>query len=155
MNQDSSPPKDLSRREIFSRSLNKILVTSVALSPLTANAAVLQSGPCASGEGEACANLAEGNEFILSLQKKSSLNREKNEREALLAYNMKNYPDFFASLSPPKFMVMNTDGKTFQVFTEGELSELKQAGKVVTQMPKTMGGKVTDVTQKPYLVFKE
>jgi len=50
---------------------------------------------------------------------------------------------------------MNTDGKTFQVFTEAELSELKNAGKVSVQMPKTMGGKVTDVTQKPYLKFKE
>ena len=68
---------------------------------------------------------------------------------------MKNYPDFFASLSPPKYLVMNTDGVTFQVFTEQELTQLKQEGKIAVQMPKAMNGKVTDVTQKPIMMFKE
>ncbi len=46
----------------------------------SANAAVLRSAGCVYGEGEACADLAEGNEFILSLQKKSAENKEANQR---------------------------------------------------------------------------
>ena len=53
------------------------LSTSYASS---ANAAVLRSAGCVYGEGEACADLAEGNEFILSLQKKSAENKEANQR---------------------------------------------------------------------------
>ena len=36
---------------------------------------------CVSGEGDGCAALADGNELILKLQKKSRDNREKNELE--------------------------------------------------------------------------
>ena len=36
---------------------------------------------CVYGEGDGCAALAEGNEFILALQKKSGDNRAKNELE--------------------------------------------------------------------------
>jgi len=50
---------------------------SVALAvPVSADAAVLQSGPCVSGEGEACASLAGENEFIKALQQKSAEKRE-------------------------------------------------------------------------------
>lgn len=67
---------------------------------------------------------------------------------------MKNYPDFFASLNPPKYLVMKSDG-SFDVFTDEELNKLKQAGKIQVVMPKAKGGKVTDVTQKPYMLLKE
>ncbi len=46
----------------------------------SANAAVLRSAGCVYGEGEACADLAEGNEFIQNLQKKSAQNKEVNQR---------------------------------------------------------------------------
>ena len=68
------------RRDILTRSLSAIVTTSIAFIPNASNAAVLQSGSCASGEGEACDQLADGNEFIRSLQKKSAENREKNEQ---------------------------------------------------------------------------
>jgi len=46
-----------------------------------ANADVIRSpGKCANGEGEGCDSLAEDNELIRSLQKKSSENREANQR---------------------------------------------------------------------------
>ena len=65
---------------------------------------------------------------------------------------MKNYPDFFASLNPPKFLVQKPDG-TFGIYTEEELVPLKKAGRIRVQQPKTMGGKVTDLTQKPIMVL--
>ena len=42
--------------------------------------AVLSSKYCASGMGEGCGDLAEGNEFIRALQEKSAANRERNEK---------------------------------------------------------------------------
>ena len=42
--------------------------------------AVLSSKYCASGVGEGCSDLSEGNEFIRSLQEKSAVNRERNEK---------------------------------------------------------------------------
>lgn len=42
---------------------------------------VAQAAPyCASGVGDACDELSEGNELIRSLQEKSAANREKNMR---------------------------------------------------------------------------
>jgi hypothetical protein len=75
-------------------------------------------------------------------------------QEALNAYNMKNYPDFFASLTPPKYLVKGLDGK-FLVYTDAELSVLKGAGKIKLEIPKAMGGKVVDMTQKPMMVLVE
>jgi len=51
-------------------------------------------------------------------------------------------------------MVKKPDG-TFIVVTEAELDKLKKQNKVSLEIPKTMGGKVTDMTQKPVLVLKE
>jgi len=65
---------------------------------------------------------------------------------------MKNYPDWFAAVG--KAMVKKPDG-TFIVVTEAELDKLKKQNKVSLEIPKTMGGKVTDMTQKPVLVLKE
>lgn len=115
---------------------------------------VLRSKGCYRGEGEACDELAEGNEFIQSLQKKSAENREMNDREALNAYNMKNFPDFFASLNPPKYLVKQPDG-TFGVYTDAELADLKRMGKITVENPKAKGGKFMDLTQKPMLVLVE
>ena len=68
---------------------------------------------------------------------------------------MKNYPDVFASMSPPKFMVMKADRSGFLLFTENELAPLKQAGKIRVEKATAFGGKTMDVTQKPMLIMVE
>jgi hypothetical protein len=65
---------------------------------------------------------------------------------------MKNYPDWFATLG--KVMIKKPDG-TFMVVSEAEADALKRGGKLTLEIPKAMGGKVTDYTQKPILVLKE
>ena len=65
---------------------------------------------------------------------------------------MKNYPDFFASLSPPKYMVKKSDG-TFDLYDDVELAKLKKENKIRLEKPTAMGGRVVDVTQKPVLVL--
>jgi len=110
-NIQGSTNEDLSRRDIFSHSLNAILAASAALAPRTANAVVVQSGPCASGEGAACENLADGNEFILSLQKKSATNREKNEKVSYsytLWFKCESFCVGFCILIP--FLFLSTSG---------------------------------------------
>lgn len=46
-------------------------------------AAVLGSKYCASGVGEGCEDLSEGNELIKSLQEKSAANKERHERVSM------------------------------------------------------------------------
>ena len=65
------------RRDIIKKIGITIGITSIS-SP--ANADVIRGARCANGNGDGCDSLAEDNEFIQSLQKKSSENREKNER---------------------------------------------------------------------------
>jgi len=65
---------------------------------------------------------------------------------------MKNYPDWFATVG--KTLVKKPDG-SFMVVSDKELEELRSRNKLGIEMPKAMGGKVTDVTQKPILVLKE
>eukprot|EP00584_Thalassiosira_punctigera_P008241 CAMPEP_0172545828 /NCGR_PEP_ID=MMETSP1067-20121228/15689_1 /TAXON_ID=265564 ORGANISM="Thalassiosira punctigera, Strain Tpunct2005C2" /NCGR_SAMPLE_ID=MMETSP1067 /ASSEMBLY_ACC=CAM_ASM_000444 /LENGTH=179 /DNA_ID=CAMNT_0013332653 /DNA_START=58 /DNA_END=597 /DNA_ORIENTATION=- len=118
-----------------------------------ANADVIRSpGKCANGEGEGCDSLAEDNELIRSLQKKSSENREANQREALNAYYMKNYPDVFAVSD--KRMVKKTDG-SFALYSAEEVKDLTQRGKITIEYPKSKGGRIADLTQKPVLVLNE
>jgi hypothetical protein len=65
---------------------------------------------------------------------------------------MKNYPDFFATVG--KTLVKKTDG-TFMIVDDSELEELKRANKLTIEIPKAMGGRVTDLTQKPVLIMRE
>ena len=66
------------RRDIIKHLGITIGITSIS-SP--ANADVIRApGRCAHGQGDGCDSLAEDNELIQSLQKKSSENKEKNER---------------------------------------------------------------------------
>mmetsp|Transcript_13937 Transcript_13937/g.23326 ORF Transcript_13937/g.23326 Transcript_13937/m.23326 type:complete len:202 (-) Transcript_13937:234-839(-) len=118
----------------------------------SANADVLRSAGCANGEGEACADLAEGNEFIQNLQKKSAQNKEANQREALNAYYMKNYPDVFAVSD--KKMVKKLDG-SYALFSAKEVDNLNKAGKIRIEYPTSKGGRIADLTQKPILVLNE
>ena len=99
-----------------------------------------------------CDDVAEGNEFILELQRKSAANKEAIQQDAKNAFYMKNYPDWFSAVG--KSMVKKPDG-TFMVVTDVELADLKSQGKLGVENAKAMGGKVMDVTQKPIMVLKE
>lgn len=65
---------------------------------------------------------------------------------------MKNYPDWFATVG--KSMVKKPDG-TFMVVGDAELQDLKKQNKIGVEIPRAMGGKVSDLTQKPIMVLKE
>jgi hypothetical protein len=65
---------------------------------------------------------------------------------------MKNYPDYFNSEG--KSMVKKADG-SFMLVDEGELKKLIADNKIGLEIPTAMGGKVTDLTQKPIMVLKE
>mmetsp|Transcript_14200 Transcript_14200/g.20280 ORF Transcript_14200/g.20280 Transcript_14200/m.20280 type:complete len:190 (-) Transcript_14200:89-658(-) len=149
---------NFNRRNFVQASTNASLVALfpfLAL-PKVANAGVIGTGDsrCSSGVGKGCDQLSDDNEFIKQLQKKSAERKEISVKENLSAYQNKNYPDFFASLSPPRYMVKKSDG-TFDLFTDVELTELRKAGKIKVEIPMAMGGKVTDLTQKPVLVLKD
>ncbi|GAX10085.1 hypothetical protein FisN_2Lh354 [Fistulifera solaris] len=135
------------RRNLLQQALVGVFVASS--SPAEA---VISSKYCSAGVGEGCGDLSEGNELIRSLQEKSAMNRERYQQEALDAYYMKNYPDFFSVVG--KTLVKKTDG-TFVALADSEVEKLKQDGKVTFEIPRTKGGKLVDVTQKPNLVFKE
>ena len=126
--------------------------TSSILLPKQPSNAVISSKYCAYGSGEGCDDLAEGNEFIRQLQAKSAANKEANVMEARNAYYMKNYPDWFATVG--KSMVKKPDG-SFMLVTDEELMVLKRENKIGVEIPKAMGGKVPDLTQKPIMVLKE
>ena len=151
-----------SRRDMLKKTVSTIVggaTTVAAASPALAKeekaTAVLRSAGCARGAGEACADLAEGNEFILKLQQKSQENAAQADADALAAYNNKNFPDFLASLNPPKYLVKQPDGK-FVVYDDRELSQLKAAGKIKLERPLAKGGKIGyDLTQKPIMVQVE
>ncbi len=72
------------RRDILKQtttSLGILTLLSTTTKPAPTNAAVIRApGKCANGEGDGCDSLAEDNEFIKSLQKQSSDNREANQR---------------------------------------------------------------------------
>lgn len=74
------------------------------------------------------------------------------KKEARNAYYMKNYPDFFAVVG--KNMVKKPDG-SFMLVEESELKQLIKDNKIGLEFPKAMGGKVTDLTQKPIMVLKD
>ncbi|KAL7528421.1 hypothetical protein ACHAWF_002550 [Thalassiosira exigua] len=123
------------------------------VAPASAGAAVLRApGRCANGEGDGCDALAGENDLVRELQRKSAENREANQREALNAYYMKNYPDVFAVSD--KRMVKKPDG-SFALYTAEEVAELVRDGKVGIEYPKSKGGRIADLTQKPILVLSE
>lgn len=65
------------------------LSSTILISSSTASASVIRSpGKCANGEGEGCDSLAEDNELIKSLQKKSSENREANQKVSDISRSM-------------------------------------------------------------------
>ena len=70
------------RRDVIKHLGITIGITTSISSP--ANADVIRApGRCANGQGDGCDSLAEDNELIQLLQKRSSENREKNERVSM------------------------------------------------------------------------
>lgn len=65
---------------------------------------------------------------------------------------MKNYPDFFAVVG--KSMVKKPDG-SFMLVDGAEMEALMKENRIGLEIPRTMGGKVQDVTQKPIMVLKD
>ena len=127
-------------------------VASLTIFSQNANA-VISGKYCAYGEGNDCEDLAEGNPYILELQRKSAANKQANIDSAKNAFYAKNYPDWFAAVG--KTMVQKESDGTFIVIDNAELRKLSDAGKITYTTPTAMGGKVKDVTQKPMLVLKE
>lgn len=137
------------RREFFGAIAG---IASLTMFSQNANA-VISSKYCAYGEGNDCEDLAEGNSYILELQRKSAANKQANIESAKNAFYAKNYPDWFAAVG--KTMVQKESDGTFIVIDNAELRKLSDAGKIAFTTPTAMGGKVKDVTQKPMLVLKE
>lgn len=137
------------RREFFGGIAG---IASLTMFSQNANA-VISSKYCAYGEGNDCEDLAEGNPYILELQRKSAANKQANIDSAKNAFYAKNYPDWFAAVG--KTMVQKESDGTFIVIDNAELRKLSDAGKIAFTTPTAMGGKVKDVTQKPMLVLKE
>ena len=65
---------------------------------------------------------------------------------------MKNYPDVFAL--DDKRMVKKVDG-SFALYSPEEVRDLRQEGKINIEYPKSKGGRIADLTQKPVLVLNE
>jgi hypothetical protein len=114
---------------------------------------IIRSKGCYQGTGDGCTELSENNALIQQLQQQSIANRERNEKEALYAYYMKNYPDFFNSIG--QVLVKKSSDNTFVLMTPQEVERLKGLGKLTYETPKTRGGTIVDYTQKPILVLKE
>ncbi|VEU42746.1 unnamed protein product [Pseudo-nitzschia multistriata] len=144
----------LERRGVLSKTAAAVafVATGGAL-PEPASAGVQASKFCAYGEGNDCEDLAEGNPYILELQRRSAANKQNNIDSAKNAFYAKNYPDWFAAVG--KTMVQKESDGTFIVVDDAELYKLRQEGKITTKVPSAMGGRVTDVTQKPMLVLKD
>jgi hypothetical protein len=117
------------------------------------NNVIRAPGLCAYGTGEGCDALSENNVYIQQLQQKSRDNGEINKQEALDAYYTKNYPDVFAVSD--KKMVRKANGRGYVLYTTEEVQTLTDDGKIRLEYPKTMGGRITDLTRKPILVLVE
>ena len=78
---------------------------------------LLAGQTCTAGEGDGCDALAEGNELILKLQKKSRENRAKNERELFELTN--------AKLGYDEYLM--TNGKNLVLKEDGKCAALKEA----------------------------
>ena len=74
--------QDTTRRHVLTTA---VITIGTAFSS-AANADVIGAGRCANGEGDGCDSLARGNAYIQSLQKKSSENKEENQRVSLYLF---------------------------------------------------------------------
>mmetsp|Transcript_3945 Transcript_3945/g.5199 ORF Transcript_3945/g.5199 Transcript_3945/m.5199 type:complete len:174 (-) Transcript_3945:81-602(-) len=148
----SSSSGNGTRRSFLSKSLVAATIIIAQQEPQPAQA-VVGAAPCASGVGAGCDDLSEGNDFIRELQEKSAVNKDRNEKEARDAYYMKNYPDWFQSVG--KTLVKKASDGTFLALDAKEVEALQKANKLTLEIPKSLGGRIVDLTQKPILVLRE
>ena len=66
---------------------------------------------------------------------------------------MKNYPDVFA-VSDRKMVRRAKDG-TYALYTTDEVRGLTNGGKIRIEYPRSKGGRIVDLTQRPVLVLVE
>ena len=153
-----------SRRTFFTKTLatvtaaattTAVVVTTVVTPFDEAHAidGVISSKYCAYGQGEDCEDLAEGNTYIQELQRKSAANKDVNVRDAENAYYAKNYPGWFETVG--KTMIRKESDGSFIIVDDVELAKLKAQNLIGTVQPRTLGGRVVDMTQKPTLVLRE
>ena len=84
---------------------------------------------CVYGEGDGCADVAEGNELILKLQQKSRENKAKNELELYEKTTaMLGYDDFM--IASGKVMVRTDASGKFKALTTEEYYAAKKAGRI-------------------------
>ena len=74
-------------------------------------------------------------------------------QEARDAYYMKNYPDWFQTVG--KTLVRKESDGTFVALSDDEMAELRRKNLLTFEIPKSMGGRVIDYTQKPVLILKD
>ena len=83
---------------------------------------------CENGEGEACTDLAEGNEYIRKLQERSKANKAANEKKLYdKTVRQLGYSDFFDGMD--LYLVQKSDGK-YATLTAEQYSAAKKAGKI-------------------------
>eukprot|EP00903_Cladosiphon_okamuranus_P010772 g10178.t1 len=115
------------------RALGAVLVGGVLLTGSVDVAGVARaesisiSPRCITGEGAQCDDLAEGNEFIKSLQAKSAQSKDRYFQETLDKYNDHNFKDYFRAEN--KHMVKHKTGK-YEILTDAEYIDAERAGKV-------------------------
>lgn len=109
------------------RNILGAMVSSSAVLPKAANA-VIQADRCDAGVGPGCSS--ESNPLIRDLLEKSAANKEKYDLENLSRYNYNNYKDYFAALSPPKYLVAHLTKGTFEVLTDGEIQAGMKEGRI-------------------------
>mmetsp|Transcript_24313 Transcript_24313/g.31579 ORF Transcript_24313/g.31579 Transcript_24313/m.31579 type:complete len:171 (+) Transcript_24313:65-577(+) len=91
------------------------------------NAGVINAPQCVDGVGSSCEAMAEGNELIAKLQKRSAENRERYAQETLDRYNENNFVDYFKAID--KKLVKKPDGK-YELLTFKEYATLEKSGKI-------------------------
>jgi len=119
----------LSRRAWFAGAFGAAAVPAAAHASKRSDLLSDNGSGCVFGEGDGCEALAEGNELILKLQKKSRDNREKNEKELYeKTVAMLGYDDFFTTVD--KVMVRIDGSDKYKALTMQEYSDAKKAGKI-------------------------
>jgi hypothetical protein len=151
------------RRNFFTKTLATVTTAATTAAVVTtvvtpfdeahAIDGVISSKYCAYGQGGDCEDLAEGNTYIQELQRKSAANKDVNVRDAENAFYAKNYPGWFETVG--KTMIRKESDGTFIIVDDVELAKLKAQNLIGTVQPRTLGGRVVDMTQKPTLILRE
>ena len=74
-------------------------------------------------------------------------------QEARESYYMRNYPDFFLTIG--KTLVKKESDGSFLALSDDEIATLQRNNQLSLEIPKSMGGRVPDYTQKPILILKQ